>query len=211
MIPSSRDIVLGRIRTSLGRERHADAGVQSRRTNWTRPAFAADDVARFIAKAEASFCTVERVATLGDAGAAIDAMLPARGLTPNVNIAPSLQHVSWPQTWATTFGAGRRVEAIAITDATAGIAETGTLVLCSQADRPSGLNFLPDLHICILRAEDIVHHLEDVWPKVRVLPVWPRAVNFISAPSRTADVAQIVVRPAHGPKALHIVLLGGPS
>ena len=37
---------------------------------------------------------------------------------------------------------------------------------------------------------------------------WPRTVNLISGPSRTADIEQTIVRGAHGPKRLHVVILG---
>lgn len=215
MIPSSRTLVLERIRNGLGSQRTASelAALQRRLAaapRWTRPAFTEADVTRFVAKAEASFCTVERVATLDDVGAAVDTVLRTRGNAHDVSIAPALRHVSWPDHWSINFGAGRLVEAVSVTDALAGIAETGSLVICSEAERPAGLNFLPELHVAVLHVADIVHHLEDIWPKVRALPVWPRAVNIISAPSRTADVAQIVVRPAHGPKALHIILVETP-
>lgn len=211
MIPSSRDIVMDRIRTALGSERNAASltGVQGRNDlpAWTRPAFAGDDTARFIAKAEASYCSVERVATMNDVVCAVDRQLRDRGSSRDISIALSLRGMAWPDTWTVNFGKGRLVEAVSVTDAVAGIAETGSLVICSDAERPASLNFLPDLHIAVLRTNDIVHHLEDIWPRVRALPVWPRAVNIISAPSRTADVAQVVVRPAHGPKSLHIVLV----
>lgn len=211
MIPSSRDIVMDRIRTALGSERNAASltGVQGRNDlpAWTRPAFAGDDTARFIAKAEASYCSVERVATMNDVVGAVDRQLRDRGSSRDISIALSLRGMAWPDTWTVNFGKGRLVEAVSVTDAVAGIAETGSLVICSDAERPASLNFLPDLHIAVLRTNDIVHHLEDIWPRVRALPVWPRAVNIISAPSRTADVAQVVVRPAHGPKSLHIVLV----
>ncbi|MDO9384137.1 MAG: LUD domain-containing protein [Hyphomicrobiaceae bacterium] len=211
MIPSSRDVVLGRIRNALGPDRAARANAAVQRRSdipvWTRPVFLDDDTERFIAKAEASFCTVERLASINGAGEAVERLLAVRGPDRDLSIAPSLIKMPWPQSWKINFGAGRLIEKVSITDALAGIAETGSLVFCSEASRPASLNFLPELHIAVLRRCDIVHHLEDIWPKVRALPVWPRAVNIVSAPSRTADVAQIVVRPAHGPKALHILLV----
>lgn len=211
MIPSSRNIVLDRIRNALGPDRAARALVAAQRRNdvqaWTRPAFSGDDTERFIAKAEASFCTVERLASRNGVCEAVERQLAGRGPDRDLSIAPSLMGVPWPGSWKINFGPGRLVENVSITDALAGIAETGSLVFCSEAKRPASLNFLPELHIAVLRRGDIVHHLEDIWPKVRALAEWPRAVNIVSAPSRTADVAQIVVRPAHGPKALHILLV----
>jgi len=37
----------------------------------------------------------------------------------------------------------------------------------------------------------------------------PRAVNFISGPSRTGDIEQTIVLGAHGPCRVHLILLGG--
>lgn len=208
---SSRDLVLGRIRGALNARGDVDVIALKQRISspprWTRPAFDGDDVARFVQKAKANLSSVEFVATLADVGNAVNAILQFQGTPRDVSIAPGLAHVAWPEHWTVNFGTGRPVEHVAITDATAGIAETGSVVMCSEAGRPGGLNFLPELHVAVLHKADIVHHLEDIWPKIRALPVWPRAVNIISAPSRTADVAQIVVRPAHGPKSLHIIIV----
>lgn len=211
MIPSSRDLVLGRVRSALvARSPEDNAALVARMVvgqTWTRPTFDGDDVQRFIEKAKANLSSVETVTTLSDIGDAVDAILAHHDAGRDVSIAPELRYLRWPEKWTIHFGAGRRRERVAITDATAGIAETGSIVMCSEAGRPAGLNFVPELHVAILHKSDIVHHLEDIWPKVRAMPVWPRAVNIISAASRTADVAQIVVRPAHGPKVLHIVLV----
>jgi L-lactate dehydrogenase complex protein LldG len=37
----------------------------------------------------------------------------------------------------------------------------------------------------------------------------PRTVNMISGPSRTADIEQTIVRPAHGPKNMHVIIVRG--
>jgi L-lactate dehydrogenase complex protein LldG len=206
MIPSSRDIVLQRIRTALA---VSDAPMPRAvgRNGWARPQVGTDLVAAFVTKATANLCTIGRVPDAIALPAAVEETLAEHGFDGDISIAPSLAGLTWPSHWRINFGAGRRTETVALTDVTAGIAETGSLVVCSGADRPAGLNFLPDLHIAVLDVGRIVAHLEDAWPQVRALPVWPRAINIISGPSRTADVAQIVVRPAHGPKALHILLV----
>jgi hypothetical protein len=50
-----------------------------------------------------------------------------------------------------------------VSHAEAGIAETGTLVLISGHENPTTLNFLPDNHIVVLSASDIVGDLEQIW------------------------------------------------
>jgi L-lactate dehydrogenase complex protein LldG len=213
MIPSFRDDVLGRIRTSLrsdGDRAAAEARLAAR-VRGVQPQYVESAVERFTAKALANLCGLERLPNPTAVPAAVARILSERGERA-LSIAPALSALPWDQAALTIrAGAGTIEERVSVTDALAGIGETGSLVFCSAADRPAGLNFLPELHIAVLRIDDIVPHMEDVWPKVRALPVWPRAVNVVSGPSRTADVAQIIVRPAHGPKALHILLLEASS
>ena len=90
----------------------------------------------------------------------------------------------------------------------AGIAETGNLVLLSQEQRWTSHNFLPDDHIIVLDSNLIVRHQEDIWARLRVLPDGlPRVVNLITGPSKTADVEQTVQYGAHGPRRLHVVVV----
>ncbi len=94
-----------------------------------------------------------------------------------------------------------------MTPAFTAVAETGTLMLRSGPDHPTTLNFLPDTHIVVLRAGQIVGPYEDAWAKLRAAGDMPRAVNFVSGPSRTADIEQTIQLGAHGPRRLHIVLI----
>ena len=98
---------------------------------------------------------------------------------------------------------------VTVSCALAGIAETGSLVLISGADNPSTLNFLPDQHIVLVRAADIVPTAEAAWSLWQTTgQALPRTMNFITGPSRSADIEQTLQMGAHGPIELHIVLLG---
>ena len=93
----------------------------------------------------------------------------------------------------------------------AGIAETGTLALVSGPDNPTTLNFLPDNHIVLLPREAIEADYESVFAKVRSVygkGEAPRTLNFITGPSRSADIEQTLLLGAHGPRRLHIVVVG---
>ncbi|MGH7055097.1 MAG: LutC/YkgG family protein, partial [Stellaceae bacterium] len=96
-----------------------------------------------------------------------------------------------------------------LTPAFAAIAETGTLMLISGAETPTTLNFLPDTHIVILHERQIVAAYEDAWDRLRARAGarLPRTVNFITGPSRTADIEQHLELGAHGPRRLHIVMV----
>jgi L-lactate dehydrogenase complex protein LldG len=119
-----------------------------------------------------------------------------------------LNEIDWPQSLTIEHRPARREDRIAVTGAFAGIAETGTLVLLSSPGSPTTLNFLPDVHIAVLRREQIVTHIEDVWTRLRAQSkAMPRTVNMITGPSRTADIEQTIQLGAHGPRSLHVILV----
>ena len=71
--------------------------------------------------------------------------------------------------------------------------------------------FLPETHFILIRAGDVVGSYEEAFDRLRAIygeGSLPRTVNLISGPSRTADIEQTIVRGAHGPKRLHVVILG---
>lgn len=100
---------------------------------------------------------------------------------------------------------------VGVSHALAGVAETGTLVMVSGADNPSTINFLPEHHIVVVSAADVVPDLETAIGKVRDAAGkgnMPRTVNFISGPSRSGDIEQKIILGAHGPRALHVIVIG---
>ena len=205
---------MGRIKMALGNrdlsesDRAAlEAGMATRSSD-LRPALGADTVAHFKAKIESNLITVRTIADLRDVPAMVAAIARENNLSPDISVSPSLNQLGWPATVAVRTGKARLDEKICVTRAVAGIAETGTVVLCSGDDAPSSLNFAPEVHVIVLDQSAINRHLEDGLRMVRAhYPVWPRAVNLVSGPSRTADVGGIVVRPAHGPKLVYLLIV----
>lgn len=105
-------------------------------------------------------------------------------------------------------------DAVCVSHAFAGVAETGTLVLISGADNPTTLNFLPEAHIVVVNAKDIVGDYESVWDRLRAITgkgKMPRTVNLITGPSRSADIEQALLLGAHGPRQLHIIVVGSEA
>ena len=101
---------------------------------------------------------------------------------------------------------------VSVTYAYVGIEETGTLVMLSSPESPTGMNFLADHHMVALSSTDIVKTMEDVWTLLKGEDdELPRTINLITGPSRTADVEQEIQIGAHGPKHLHVVLIKNVS
>ena len=125
---------------------------------------------------------------------------------------PRLAGLPWADTALTmTQGRSDGHDLNGLSVAFAGIAETGTLALASGADNPTTLNFLPDNHVVVMFARDVVGDMESVFARLRTTygkGVAPRTLNFVTGPSRSADIEQTLLFGAHGPRRLHIVLVG---
>lgn len=219
---NDRDRVLSTIRRALGRGAASAERLRGVRERLTRPpanpvparAQVSHDrqVEMFAAMAAEVASTVVRVPTSADVPAAVASYLVEHEPPPALVAAPALEGAC---DWAAAGLAPRFANAgpedqAAIVPAFAGVAETGTLVLLSAPDTPTGLNFLPDTHVVVLAARDIVGTYEEVWQRIRALPTgMPRTVNMVTGPSRTGDIEQTIQLGAHGPRRLHIVIVDG--
>jgi L-lactate dehydrogenase complex protein LldF len=89
-----------------------------------------------------------------------------------------------------------------LTGALAGVAETATLVLPGGPGRPLTASLLPQVHIAVLKAEDILPDMASALrlPEVRQ----SSAAALVSGPSRTADIEMTLTLGVHGPKELHV-------
>jgi L-lactate dehydrogenase complex protein LldG len=124
---------------------------------------------------------------------------------------PVIARLPWHRGGALDVVEGRAedTDRASVTRAFAGVAESGTILQVSGADNPTTLNFLPEVHIVVLEASAIFASYEEAWTKLREAygeGVMPRTVNMISGPSRTGDIEQTIVRPAHGPKNMHVII-----
>jgi L-lactate dehydrogenase complex protein LldG len=223
---TAREDILAGIRRGLGRGpllAEPAAGLAERVAAHRRnliPARAAalDHRARidlFVALAVVGQTTVARVASDEAVPAEVARYLAAENLPAELLMAPdpSLDAIPWDVRPLLGIRRGRAEsgDAVSLTPCLAGIAETGTLLLVSSPDTPTTLNFLPDTHIVVLRAGQVVASYEDGWDLVRAAEAWPRTVNLITGPSRTGDIEQRIQLGAHGPRRLHIVLVDDPE
>lgn len=126
-----------------------------------------------------------------------------------------LANLPWhrAQTLEVNEGRAQDADTASLTHAFAGVAESGTIVQISGSANPTTLNFLPEAHIVLLEAKDLHASYEEAWVRLREIygpGQMPRTVNMISGPSRTADIEQTIVRPAHGPKDMHVIIIRSP-
>lgn len=170
----------------------------------------------FVRMAEAVSTTIDRVPDPAGVPGAVAEYLARLNLPGEIVMSPdpALDAFPWSERPLLAIHRGRSQgdDPVSVTPAFAGIAETGTLMLASDALRPTTLNFLPDTHIVVLYADQVVGPYEEAWLRLRAEQAgrgggMPRTVNFITGPSRTGDIEQKIQLGAHGPRRLHIVLV----
>jgi len=166
-----------------------------------------DAPARFRERAISLASSVEETASPADVPARVAAYLRERALPLRAVCWRALSGLDWGASGIEVEARGARGDdLVGITGAACAIAETGTLVLLSGADTPPTVSLLPETHIAVVSRARIVRSMEDAWALLRAEGGLPRAVNFISGPSRTADIEQTVTLGAHGPYRVHIVI-----
>lgn len=224
--PKDETRMLARIRARLGRDELDDrarerleARLKTPKANLI-PAVAQGTTlelrARFVERALKSSASVDEIANLQDIPQAVAQFLSRNNLPPEFVMAQAPAFLSLP--WEKTAFLNRLKPpialeaAVSLTPSFAGVAETGTLMLCSGSQTPTTLNFLAETHIVVLAAKDIVGSLEEALARLRAQcpgggPSWPRNINLITGPSRTADIEQTMYMGAHGPRRLHIILV----
>jgi L-lactate dehydrogenase complex protein LldG len=221
---TARDEVLASIRRSLnvtGREAPRRATVTERLANAPRGVITArgalegaERLKLFCEQAEAAAATISSIADHAALPHEVARVLRESNLPASLRIGadPRLAGLDWSATPITiTRGASDGRDLNGLSHAFAGIAEIGTLALVSGSHNPTTLNFLPDNHIVVLAAADLERDLESVWARLRAAyrkGEMPRVVNLITGPSRSADIEQTLLLGAHGPRRLHIVIVG---
>lgn len=224
---SSRDLVLGSIRRSLGvngREAPRKSAIEDRIAQHPRgliPARAqkppVERMKVFKEQVEGIFGTVQQLGSADEVPAAVSTYLRSKNLPMKIRRGSDarLEAISWDSEKTLEVSTGRSdgKQLAAISYAFGAAAESGTLVLLSGPDNPTTLNFLPDHHLVIIDAKDVAGDYETVWDRLRKkfgAGKMPRAVNWITGPSRSGDIEQKTLLGAHGPRSVHVLVVGKP-
>lgn len=222
---SARDAILGKVRRAMGADEKDAVRLQAVEKRLTKPLPGivpargqADGAGRtriFCTEAEAVHATVTRVKGADAVPAAVAAYLRAKNLPADFRMGADrrLKAMPWERQKALTIrsGASDGDDLTGVSHAYAGIAETGTVVLHSGPDNPTSINFLPEHHIVVVDAKDIVGDLEAALARVRRKfgrGEMPRTLNMITGPSRSGDIEQKLLLGAHGPRSLHLIVVG---
>lgn len=127
-----------------------------------------------------------------------------------VVLARDTAHIGWGREGLDASPENPPAECVAgVTGAVCAIAETGTLVLSS--DVPGGMeaSLLPERHVCVLERKRIVGDMrEAIEVALAGGDGMPGNLVFVTGPSVTADIEQTMVRGAHGPLGVHVMIVG---
>ncbi|MEN3372665.1 lactate utilization protein C [Dechloromonas sp. ZS-1] len=211
---SARDEILRQVRAGVAQgdaasRKAAVLAYLAARTAGPQPACGADLPRRFIDKAVSLASTVQQVSALADVPAAVAGYLRGLGLPCDAVMTADLAGLDWAAAGLTTaVRPAVDADRVGISGCFCAIAETGTLLLLSSPETPATVSLLPETHIAIVPVSRILDTMEAAFACVRAERVTlPRALNFISGPSRTGDIEQTIVLGAHGPCRVHLILV----
>ena len=213
---NARENILNRIRAVKGRSDASAKEAWKRVEDYLhalprgpRPAGDWDLLPRFREQAAVMSSTVDEVSSLAEVPAAVARYLQGEGLSMEAVCWPELGKLDWASSGIQVHtGRAQGTDLVGITGAYCAIAETGTLLLLSGPETPAAASLVPETHIAVVPVNRIVAAMEDAFALLRAeLGQPPRAMNFISGPSRTGDIELNITLGAHGPFRVHILLL----
>ena len=210
---NARDRILGKLRRAQAPFADVAPIVERRRMIPLGDLTPESQLEHFIAEAQAQGCLVYQL----DANSAIEQMMEI--------IAGDDAVLSWDEIELPLEGLHGMLKAldvgiaapddggarVGVTGVTAALAATGSLVLEGGAGRYRGASLLPDVHIALMRAEQLLPDLE-TWQQLQQRDGYPAftsasSTTMVTGPSKTADIGHQLVKGAHGPRELHIVIL----
>ncbi len=208
---SARENILGRIRTALGRM--PGEGIPPRPNFELQIPSVPDRVATFCERFEAlagkphlaadRSAVLETVKAIRNGRTTVAADHPLLAETGILDL-EGVEH-SFPDAAARREACARCD--IGISSATYSLADTGTMVMFAKPSEPRLISLLPPIHVALIPASSILAGLEDLLARVADPATYSSSMVFITGPSRTADIEQILVRGVHGPGEVHAVVL----
>jgi L-lactate dehydrogenase complex protein LldG len=205
---AARDVVLARVRAALAPGRVAAAVTIPREYRQAgRPSDPAEVVERFCERVAEYRAHVHRVSR-ADLDAVVAGMLANRRVV--VPAAPPCAARGFaavrddpPLTPRELDGAGAVLTGCALA-----VAQTGTIVLDgSAACGRRAITLVPDHHVCVVRAEQIVADVPDAIAALQRGEATRRPITLVSGPSATSDIELERVEGVHGPRLLDVVVV----
>lgn len=210
---SAREELLGRVRTALGRSAGQPVPEPPPLRLVIPEMDQASRIASFRERLEALNGKVRIVATPAEAKPAVEEILNGRtAIASNAQFLvecgiPSIAQVQSGIRDREALKAACATANFGITSTAYALAATGTLATLASEEEPRLISLLPPAHIVVIPASRILVNLDELFTRVPMPASATSALVFITGPSRTADIEQILVRGVHGPGEIHAVIV----
>jgi len=154
--------------------------------------------------------TCEKISTLDTLPNAVKKFFELNALPPEVKVqsVEQLNKLDWEG--ITTNIDIENDNTVGLCWAEYGVAETGSFVAHSSPEMPILLNFLPLYLIAVIPKSKILHYMDDyafIANEIAAKRKTPRNMCLISGVSGTTDIEGVLVKGAHGPEVLHIIIV----
>ncbi len=208
---SARDEILGRIRAALADRPESPA------VPWAYGRVVGTGgegiVTRFIERTADYHAVVERVPSDAVAPAIAAALTAAGAVTA---VADAVVRRRWGSaaevTWVEDTGlAAAELDAVdaVVTTAAVAVANTGTIVLDhGPGQGRRAVSLVPDVHVCVVEVGQIVGDVPEAVARLVETGSSTRPLTWISGPSATSDIELDRVEGVHGPRTLHVIVVG---
>jgi L-lactate dehydrogenase complex protein LldG len=213
---SARDNILNGIRSARGavsnklleEQRLAEERIRTHPVS-VRPSMNWERIERFKSQCVRMSSSVDDLSDRTQVPQAVARYLDSKQLARAAVCWPEIAQLDWASSGLNVVARpAQGNDLVGITGAYLGIAETGTLMFLSSPSTYPTTSLLPETHIAVVSKERIVTAMEEAWESVRrEQGELPRAVNFVSGPSRTADIEGQLQLGAHGPFRVHVILV----
>lgn len=209
---AAREEIINRVRTALGRKLGDKPAAPPEPLLRIRTYSLAEKIAAFRSALEALTGTVTETHSREETQSAVKRLLDGR-------TAIASAHPFLADQWVTELEgvqsglAGEELRnacataGVGITSAYCLLAETGTIVFRASAEEPRLISLLPPVHIAVVSARRLLGGLDEMLSMIARPVDDSSAMVFITGPSRTGDIEQILVRGVHGPGHVHVVIV----
>ncbi len=210
----SRENILHKVRTALGRSAGQDPGEPPPvrlRIPEVNPQARVDSL---LGKVAALAGKTKQVQSRAEACAYVAALVDGRSAV--ASNAPFLEECGITKVPGVRAGVQSREELralcatadVGVTSADFALADTGTLVMISSREEARMISLLPPVHVAVVPLERILTGLDELLTRLPQPAEQTSSMVLITGPSRTADIEQILVRGVHGPGEIHVVVVG---
>jgi len=168
---------------------------------------------QFRAQAQAASCVIQCVSSAQQIVPTLDVALRRWDAGRRVVAAPDPLLRSWLGGFANLdirFGTATAADLVAIMLPLAAVAETGTLVVHSGPACPTSLAFLPDYFVAVVPHSRVLPTYEAALervPRGTAGEAMPRRISLVTGPSRTADIEEMILLGAHGPRTVLVIMV----